>query len=228
MKLDISAAAFDIDGTIYPERRFYFKILPFILKNFSFMQAFKKVRKEIRLWQMNNPDKKIENFFDFQAELLSKYISKEPEVLKREIQEKIYEGWKPIFKKVKPYPYVLETIRLFKEQGLKIAVLSDFPPEQKNDIWGILPYCDAVLGAENTGALKPSGIPFKALAESLNLPCTKILYVGNSKKFDVDGAKAAGMKTAFIRKRFLYLFNKKVKDADISFYTYRQLSKSVL
>ena len=61
-----------------------------------------------------------------------------------------------IFKKVKPYKNVKETFIKLKEAGYKVAILSDFPPEQKGDIWGVLPYCDGVYGAEHIGALKPS------------------------------------------------------------------------
>ena len=115
-----------------------------------------------------------------------------------------------------------------KDAGLKIGILSDFPPEQKGDIWGIRDLCDVCIGSEESGALKPSIYPFGILERKLGVPADKILYVGNSVKYDVLGAKGAGMKTAYILKGFKKLFNIKLPEADISFKNYRQLQKIVL
>ncbi|UTD12914.1 HAD family hydrolase [Treponema denticola] len=233
MKYGISAIAFDIDGTLYPSWRFNLRIIPFLLKHFNFMSAFNKTRKDIRLWQEKNPDKVLSNFFDFQAEILAKYAGKNKEDVKNFLETEIYEGWKKRFARIKPYFFARESIEEFKRCGLKIALLSDFLPEQKNDVWGILPLCDAVFGTETIGALKPSPLPFKRLAEALDLPCDKILYVGNNLRYDVAGAKAAGMHTACIKSR-LFILLKKVfvqKDnekPDIYFSNYRQLLKFMI
>jgi len=169
MKYGISAIAFDIDGTLYPSWRFNLRIIPFLLKNFNFMSAFNKTRKDIRLWQEKNPDKVLSNFFDFQAEILAKHAGKNKEDVKNFLETEIYEGWKKRFARIKPYFFARESIEEFKRCGLKIALLSDFLPEQKNDVWGILPLCDAAFGTEAIGALKPSPLPFKRLAEALDL-----------------------------------------------------------
>ena len=47
-----------------------------------------------------------------------------------------------------------------KSAGLKIGILSDFPPSQKSDIWGIKELCDVCIGSEESGALKPSVYSF--------------------------------------------------------------------
>jgi len=233
MKYGISAIAFDIDGTLYPSWRFNLRIIPFLLKNFNLMSAFNKTRKDIRLWQKKNPDKLLNDFFDFQAEILGRHSRKPQAEVKTFLDKEIYIGWKKRFAKIKPFFFVKEAIEEFKSQGLKIALLSDFLPEQKNDIWGILPLCDVVLGTEVIGALKPSPLSFKKLAETLELPCNKILYVGNNLKYDVVGAKAAGMYTACIKSRLFILFKKifAQKDAekpDIYFSNYRQLLKFMI
>lgn len=228
MKYNISAIGFDIDGTLYPAWRFNIKIMPFILSNFKFMTAFNKARKDIRIYQEKNPNKRIDDFFNFQAELIAGYLKKESQKVKTFLEEEIYGSWKYKFKHVKPYKFAKEAIIEFKNKGLKIGLLSDFLPKQKNDVWGILPYCDAAIGSEQTGALKPSVIPFQALAKALNEPCKNILYVGNNLKYDVVGAKNAGMYTACIHRPVLNLFTKKNVNPDIYFSNYRQLLKFVL
>lgn len=228
MKFDISAVAFDIDGTLYPAWRLNIRILPFVVRHLRFMRAFNRARTEIRLHQGEMPGGKYGGFFDFQTELISKYLKKPPGQVKAFLEKTIYSGWKDMFKSIKPYRFAKEAVIEFKKRGLKIGILSDFIPEQKNDIWGILPYCDAVLGSEEVGALKPSPVPFKALADILGVPCTKILYVGNNLKYDVAGAKAVGMRTACIKNRFLSFLSKKTVKPDIYFSNYRQLLKFML
>jgi len=224
MKLEIEACAFDIDGTLYPEWKFYILVFPFMLKNMALMNAFKKVRKDIRQYQKKHP-KIILDFFDFQSEMLSELLKKDKELIKEEVHRKIYAGWKPLFPKIRPYRHAKETIVKLKEMGIKIGLLSDFLVEQKGDVWGILPYCDANISAESVGALKPSPLPFIALAEKLNVKPEKILYVGNNIRYDVMGARSVGMKTALISSRF---FKKKCKEADITFSNYRQLLEALL
>ena len=67
-----------------------------------------------------------------------------------------------------------------------------------------------------------------SFAKALNVPPEKILYVGNSIRADINGAKKAGMKTAYIMPFWRKILNKKLAQADISFKNYRQLKKIVL
>ena len=226
MELNIEAVAFDIDGTLYPEWEFYILVFPFVLTHFSLMDAFRKVRSDIREYQVQHPDEKQEDFFEFQAKLLSLRLRKDKDTLKQELKFSIYDGWKSLFSKIKPHKYALEVVKKLKERNFKIALLSDFLTEQKGDVWGILPYCDIAISSENVGALKPSRFPFMALSEELNIPCEKILYVGNNIKYDAKGAKSVGMKTALIRSR--WLLKPKSDDVDIFFSDYRQLLEALL
>jgi putative hydrolase of the HAD superfamily len=144
------------------------------------------------------------------------------------IDLKIYEGWKPLFARVQPFPHLDSTFRAMQDAGLKIGLLSDFRPDQKGDIWGLSPFCDAIIGSEESGALKPSPVPFKALATALGVNCERILYVGNSVRSDVEGASAVGMKTACIINPIASFLGFKARGADISFASYRQLTRIVL
>ena len=123
--------------------------------------------------------------------------------------------------KIAPYPFAKETIEAFHAAGLKIGLLSDFPPEQKGDVWGIAPYCAVILGSEKLGALKPSPVVFEALRDALGVEAGEILYVGNSLRSDIIGAHNAGMKTAWLSK-------KSAPEADFCFTSYRQLKNYVL
>ncbi|MDR1785431.1 MAG: HAD family hydrolase [Spirochaetaceae bacterium] len=219
----VRAVAFDIDGTLYPSWKINILMCAYVLKHFSFFAAFNRVRRTLHARGAVG-----EGFFTLQAELLAGELGVTPEAAKEAIDRLIYAGFKPYFQRIRPHRDALGTVRAFKAAGLKIALLSDFPPDQKGDVWGIAPLCDAVIGTEDCGALKPSPLPFQALSSALALPPEAILYVGNSVKIDVRGARAAGLKTAFILPLWRRILSKPPKEADISFKTYRQLCQFVL
>lgn len=219
---DIKAVAFDIDGTLYPNWRLYIRIGGYFLKNLKFFLAYNKVRDTLHRTAV------LPDFFEFQARLLSHELKISVEEAHEKIDTIVYTGLKKYFPKVKPFKYIEECLQELKAHGLKLAILSDFPPEQKDNLWGFLPYFDVVLGSEACGALKPSIYTFGVLADKLELEPHEILYVGNSIRSDIKGANEAGMKSAYIMPLKRKIFNKKLKIADISFKTYRQLSKNVI
>ncbi len=218
----IKAVAFDIDGTLYPDRGLYVHLIGYFLKNIRFFLAYKKVRHILHRTAV------LPNFFEYQARLLAEQMDIDVAEAHTKINTIVYEGLKPYFLKVRPFKYIEETLIAFKEAGLKLAVMSDFPPEQKGDLWGLQKYFDVILGSEECGALKPSVYPFGVLAQKLELETHEILYVGNSIRSDIEGGHGAGMKTAYIMPFWRKICNKKLRKADISFKTYRQLCKIVL
>ena len=222
---DIEAIAFDIDGTLYSSARFYCRIAFYFLRHLDFFINYNKAR------QILHKTAPLADFYGYQARLFNEASGgkeDEVELAKTVIQAIIYDGLKPYFDKTKPFNGVKEFFETAKSKGLKLALLSDFPPEQKGDVWGLAPMCDVVMGSESLGALKPSVYAFGQLAMNLGVPNEKILYVGNSVRADIDGAKNAGMKTAYIQTGIGRLFNKRPVNSDISFKTYRQLKKIVL
>ncbi len=231
----IRAVAFDIDGTIYPTHRFYLKVWPYYLKNLKFFINFGKVRKELHrraasLTRLDSSQEKdpAKSFYKEQSQLLAEKMHVSPEEAGRMIEDICYKGLVKYYTSVEPYADALKVIYEIKASGLKVAILSDFPPEQKKDVWGMTKICDLVLGTESCGVLKPSTVPYLRLAQELGLEPWQILYVGNSKTFDVGGAKKAGMKSAFKLKGFRKLFNRPYPPSDFSFGNYRQLRRIVL
>lgn len=222
MIYSIKAVAFDIDGTLYPDRRLFIRLIPHFLKNLKFFLQYRKVR---HILHRTAP---LPDFFEYQARLLANFMKIPVAEAHSLINEKIYEGLKPYFLKVKPFAHVSQTIDAFKNAGLKLGLLSDFPPAQKGDLWGLKNKFDCILGSEECGALKPSVYPFGILAQKLGLEPHEILYVGNSIHSDIEGAHNAGMKTAYIMPLWRKILNKKLQKSDISFKTYRQLSEIVL
>ncbi len=216
MLKNIKAVAFDIDGTLYPASSLNIRLIPYVIRHLFFYLHYNKVRN---ILHRTAP---LPDFYEYQARLFARETGCTPGEAKSKITSIVYDGLKKYFKKIKPFKNVDEAFRLLKEKGYKIALLSDFPPEQKGDVWGLASCCDCVLGTEQIGALKPSKYPFGVLALSLKLNPEEILYVGNSVKYDLIGAKNAGMKTAVIACGLKKIFNKKLSQADVVFSNYRQ------
>jgi HAD superfamily hydrolase (TIGR01549 family) len=189
--MEIRAVAFDLDGTLYPNRSVYLRLVPFAVAHPRLLIGLGKVRDQIRRMEITEP------YYDVQARLLGQRLGMEPSRAKALLEKRVYRGWEPIFHKVKLYPQVWETIAALRTAGLSLGLLSDFPPETKIQHLGLSGIFDTVLASEETGHIKPDARPFLALASALALEPAQILYVGNNYKVDVLGALDAGMKAAW-------------------------------
>lgn len=219
---NIKAVAFDIDGTLYSASSLNIRLVPYVIRHLKFYLHYYKVRK---ILHRTAP---LSDFYEYQARLLAEELFCPRDAAKKKIKDIVYDGLKDYFKKIKPFKNTENTFKALKEKGYKVALLSDFPPEQKGDVWGLASYCDLIIGSEEIGALKPSKYPFGVLSMKLGIPMEQILYVGNSIKYDLFGAKNAGMKTAIIAGRIKRIFSKKLKMADIVFSNYRQFMNILL
>lgn len=219
---EIKAVAFDIDGTLYRTWKLNIRIVFHFLRYNQFFLKYGLVRAKIRKIPLND------SFKNVQTKMMAEKLHCSPSEAELLLTRIVYAGLSSYFYKIKPYKGAVELIKDLKNAGFKIALLSDFPPEQKGDIWGVKELCDVVLGTEETGALKPSAEPFKKMAELLNLPAEEILYVGNSHKYDVVGSKNAGMKAAWLVQPEKGIIGIKSKIADITFWKYSQLRQILL
>ncbi|MDR0302741.1 MAG: HAD family hydrolase [Treponema sp.] len=227
MRNSIEGVAFDLDGTLYPNYRLHLKIIPAIMKELRLSIAFGRARSIIRREQEETAAVQSD-FYQYQAGIVSKIMSVPADSLKEKINRFIYKAWESPFKTIKLFKGVVETITALRKAGLKLGLLSDFPPETKLEYLGLAGVWDAVLCSESFGAIKPHPLSFKKLAAALSLPPEKILYVGNSRSYDVAGAARAGMKTAWIKSPLFPGSGLKKPLPDFSFNNYRQLSDFVL
>lgn len=219
---EIEAIAFDIDGTLYPQYRLTYLAFMRYLRYGVFFLYYGLTRNKLHHY------KHLTDFRLQEATIMAKYLGCSAAMARKRLDDIIYKGLAPYFHFVKCFDNMTETLKTFKEKGLKLALLSDFPPEQKGDVWGVLPYCDVVLGTEELGALKPHPYSFIKLSEALGVKSERILYVGNSIKYDIRGAKAVGMKTAYLMSYTRRLFNLPLRIADLSFRNYIELRQLVL
>ena len=222
----ISAVAFDLDGTLYPTYRLNIRLLPFLCRHGRLIAALGKARTIIRHEQEQSPSFTMPNFHQYQAEITANLLRAQPEQIKEKINNLIYRGWERYFSKIKLFPHVWELLAELRAARLKLGLLSDFPPKTKLENLNLADCWDVVLCSEDTGSIKPSIRPFMELAKALECTPEQILYVGNSRRYDMAGAGRAGMKTALLVGRFAGKRGK--TGADFTFHDYRQLRDFVL
>jgi putative hydrolase of the HAD superfamily len=227
MRDGIEGIAFDLDGTLYPNLNLHLKILPIVLKEARLVIAFGKARNIIRKEQ-EDPSFKKDDFYLYQAEIVGKILRKPAAQLKEIIERLIYRAWEEPFKKVTLFKGVEKTLGDLKKAGYKLGLLSDFPPDTKLEYLGLRSIWDTTLCSEHCGALKPHPLSFQKLAAAMSLPPEKILYVGNSRPYDVTGAHRAGMKTAWIKHQLIPGKGFRKPHPDFSFSDYRQLHDFML
>jgi putative hydrolase of the HAD superfamily len=224
MNRKFDAVAFDLDGTLYPNYQLNIRILPFVLKEHRLLMAMRSARN--LLHHLGEAEPSGEDFYAAQARIIAADLGEEAGAVQARIERLIYRGWEPLFTRIRTFRYVKETLDALRDGGLKLGVLSDFPPEQKLLNLGLGGYWEAVLCSEVTGRLKPDPLPFISLAEALGTDADRILYVGNSVSYDIVGAKRAGMKAALVTSP--WTSRRSRGNADFTFSDYRQLSLYVL
>jgi len=230
-----SAVAFDLDGTLYPNFSLYIRLVPFILKNHRLLIALDKARTRLRNSDRDSagkPESSGTDFYEIQARLMGEILGEDTETAREKTERLIYRGWEPHFKNIDLFPHARETLDAFRKAGIRMGLLSDFPPKNKLENLKIAQYWDEVVCSEESGHLKPDSTPFLELAKRMNMPPELILYVGNSVSYDVEGAGRAGMKTALIRSKWRKPFSAAGgpggSAANFVFYDYRQLRDYVL
>ena len=96
-----------------------------------------------------------------------------------------------------PFSYVVPLFRELKKREIKIAVLTDLTAHiqhRKLKKLGIAQYIDVLVTSEEAGTEKPDLKMFKLVKEKLNMESEELLMIGDSKKKDIEGAEAAGIK----------------------------------
>ena len=112
--------------------------------------------------------------------------------------------YKPLYReltyKSALYPGVMETLEYFKLKGFTIALLTTKSQEQAENVLRyskIRDYFSSVNGRNPGSELKPSPVPLLHICESVNIPVTQTMMIGDS-ELDVQCGKNAGATTCAV------------------------------
>ncbi len=115
--------------------------------------------------------------------------------------------YQPIGAATKRYPETLEVLGTLRESGLRMAIISNAPWDVPGRLlradmrrWEIEQFFDAFVISGDVPWRKPNPEFMWAAARELRVELEECLVVGDSLKADIAGAKAAGMKSAWVNR----------------------------
>jgi len=91
-------------------------------------------------------------------------------------------------------------LKTLKHHGFTVGLLSNWDTSLASfcQKLGLLDLVDMVLASDEIGIRKPDPHIFLIAAEKLAIPPNNFLFIGDSLRKDIAGAKKAGMKTAWL------------------------------
>lgn len=203
----LRAIVFDVDGTLYAQaglRRAMFLELvrghllrPWqAISTFRILGAYRHAQELLR-------DQPIEG--DLAAAQLrlacERAGAREPRV--RDLVERWMEQAPlPLLRRFMD-PDLPQLLRVAKERGLRLGVLSDYPAANKLAALGVAEYFDMVLTAQDptVNRFKPDPAGLREALRRLGADGTQALYVGDRAKVDAAAAQAAGVPCVILNPR---------------------------
>jgi len=117
------------------------------------------------------------------------------------------EYWKAYSDYSPPYPDTVSTLTYLKQRGYKLGLVTDTDgtPGLKADRINRLAFREffavTVVAGEDTKELKPNPLPFLKASDMLGVSNEATVFVGDKPFTDIQGAKAAGMRTILVWRR---------------------------
>jgi putative hydrolase of the HAD superfamily len=124
------------------------------------------------------------------------------------------------------FPYTKKMLQILNDNNIKLAIITNgFETFQMANIYklDIQRFFSAILISEKEGIKKPNPIIFARALQRLNVVPEGSLFVGDHPFYDIEGAKQAGMKTAWKQSN-----EHKQADADFTFHDFPDLLDFVL
>jgi putative hydrolase of the HAD superfamily len=190
----LSGVTFDFDATFYNYPRMVMGLLHRFGPHVKLIRDLTDERAKLRRLG------RIENFRAVQTEAMAKRWGKPVDWTEAKLERVVYSGWNSAFDKVKPCAGVFEALDMCVANGLPMAVVSDYPPRDKMEKMGFMRYpWVLVLNCEDIGLLKPDPAGLRMALERMGTKPSETLHLGDSLKYDVQGAKNAGMMSAWFK-----------------------------
>lgn len=193
------AVLFDLDGTLYDERRLRRAMVPRLLIGAALgggprllrcIQAYRRTREGLR-GESFPTGAALEALHLERAAALA---GSSPDEVRSLVEEWLEQ--RPLRHLGRAArPGLLRTVRGLRERGIRVGVFSDHPTVAKLEALGLDGLVEAQCSAtsEGVGALKPDPAGFLHLARELEVAPRACLVVGDRDDCDGAAARAAGM-----------------------------------
>ena len=173
----IKALTFDLDNTL----------IDFI--SFKKKASAAAMDAMIKTGFKGNKKKLSQELFDFYLsygiesdDAFQKFLQKHNNYSDRILSAGINAYLKAKYDCLKPYPKVKPILKMLKQKGYKLAIVTDAPKLKaymRLDAMGIADLFDIVIGLEDTGRKKPSRLPFKKALKALKVKPSEAMHTGD-------------------------------------------------
>nr|ADI21469.1 predicted hydrolase (HAD superfamily) [uncultured myxobacterium HF0070_11L13] len=179
----------DVDGTLYPVSKW--RVAWRLRKHLGLLRAMHRTREKMRTSEASFATH--HGFLEAEAGRVAEALGMSKDRVMRQLAELKFSLADVMTKNTKPFPGARESLNWAIQQGAAVAVLSDYPPQQKLSNLGL----DRVswsgcFAAEECGALKPNSPGFQTVRASCGQNIRTWIYIGDRQDTDVLGAQSSG------------------------------------
>lgn len=107
------------------------------------------------------------------------------------------------YARIEPYPDAIETLHGLKALGVKTGIVTNGLRRDYQTILaktGLTDQFDVAVGVDDCHAAKPDRRIFTYALEKLNVRPEETIFVGDSREYDYEGARQAGLKPLLINR----------------------------
>lgn len=201
----VKGVVFDIDGTLYSQKKMRAVISSMLLLNA--IGSPKKYTRTIKvILNYRKAHEILRNRREKCSDLAEKQISLTSELSgidTKTVCEIVDKWFGTIPLKILPKckrPFLNETFDWLRSKNIRIGLFSDYACPAKARALGIDSYIGGCVSSmdEDVGCLKPQVEGYNKIARILKLAPGDIMYIGDREEVDITGAKAAGMQAVLM------------------------------
>ena len=182
---DIDAVIFDLDDTLYPEKQYV-------------RSGYKKIAEYLhedvadRLWEL----------FEAKEPAIDRCLEELGRTDEKDRCLEVYRSQKP---DISLYPGTGELLLQIKRAGIDLGMITDGRPEgqrAKLDALNLWQIFDRIIITDELGGIsfrKPNPKAYELLAETFDVPFTRMAYIGDNISKDFVVPEEKGMKSIWVR-----------------------------
>lgn len=185
---NIKGVIFDLDDTLYPEKQY-------VKSGYNAVEEYLQIDNAAqRMWQL----------FEEGKPAIDEFLRENGITDKKDGCLKAYRNHIP---SISFYDGVTKTIKLLKDKGIKIGMITDGRVEgQQNKIEALNAYeiFDDIIITDSLGGVqfrKPNDISFRIMQNRWKLSFEEIVYVGDNASKDFQAPKQLGMQSIYFKNK---------------------------
>ena len=203
---NIKGVIFDVDGTLYDQRRLRLKIFCMLVRRlFADRQTFHEIMvlRHFRKVREYLADKEISGVSQHQLSLVADKMSMDPQSVADIVEKWIYNMPLDHIASCR-FPMVDSFFEALARRGVKIGIFSDYPIEGKMAALGLHADASCYSLEPDINMLKPQTAGLQKLVNKMGLDGSECLFIGDRESRDGACARRFGMPFLLCRGRFFY------------------------